>query len=252
MSQIVYQNEQLPSISVIIPVYNGERFLAEAIESVLKQDYAPLEILIVDDGSTDGSAAIARSFGERVRYVYQANAGPAVARNQGLALAKSDIIAFLDADDLWPAHKLHLQAAQLTSDPAQQLVWGHYQIIAPCPTASAADAFGEFAKPALSPLLGSMLIRKNVFTQVGVFDLTFTSSEDVDWIMRVREAGCAIKVIPAVTLFYRLHGQNLTHHKTLVQLQYVKALRQSLVRRRQMSTDFVPELPTLLPKERSI
>lgn len=249
MSQIGQQNALLPSVSVIIPVYNGEQFLAAALESVLQQGYAPLEIIVVDDGSTDRSASIACSFGEQVRYVYQANAGPAVARNHGVALAKSTIIAFLDADDLWPADKLHLQVAQLTNDPALQIVWGRYQIIVPWQSAIGAREFREFANPALGPLLGSMVIRKDVFDQVGVFDAAFTPSDDVDWIMRVREAGCSLKVISPVTLFYRLHGQNLTHHKTLVQMKHIQALRQSLIRRRQMSAAVAFALPHLLAKD---
>jgi len=244
----------LPAVTVIIPVYNGEQFLAAAIESVRQQTYKPLEVIIVDDGSTDHSAAIVANYrtaglGAWLRYLHQANAGPAVARNYGLALAQGEVIAFLDADDLWPANKLQVQVAQLVDEPGLQLVWGHYQTLVLCQTETNARAFVEFAQPALSPLLGSMLIRKNAFDQIGLFDPAFTSSEDVDWIMRVREVGCSLKVMPEVTLFYRLHGQNLTHRKTLVQLKYVQALRQSLVRRRQKGNDLALALPALLPKE---
>src|SRR5436305_1029668 len=90
-----------PMISVIIPVYNGERYLGEAIESVLAQSYHWLEIILVDDGSTDGSATVAKQFSPAVQVVRQPNLGAGAARNRGIALAQGEFLAFLDADDLW-------------------------------------------------------------------------------------------------------------------------------------------------------
>ena len=90
-------------ISAIIPAYNAERYISQAIESVLAQPYRPIEIVVADDGSTDGTAAIAKSY-SAVRYVYQPNQGPPVARNAGLAHSSGELIAFLDADDFWPQH----------------------------------------------------------------------------------------------------------------------------------------------------
>ena len=87
-------------VSVVIPVFNGERFLREAVESVLVQKHSPVEIIVVDDGSIDGTAGVARSFPETVRYVHQTNQGPAAARNRGIEQARGSLIAFADADDL--------------------------------------------------------------------------------------------------------------------------------------------------------
>lgn len=98
-----------PTVSVIIPVYNGERFLAEAIRSALDQTLSPAEIIVIDDGSTDASAEVARGFGPPVRVLAQANLGPAAARNLGVAHAAGDLLAFLDADDLWMPEKLAYQ-----------------------------------------------------------------------------------------------------------------------------------------------
>ena len=103
-------------ISVVIPVFNGERFLAEAIESVAAQTLPPEEIIIVDDGSTDASPAIAGSF-SKVRLIRQPNTGGAAARNAGIGAARSDLVAFLDQDDLWAPRKLELQAAHVTASP---------------------------------------------------------------------------------------------------------------------------------------
>ncbi|MBI4573499.1 MAG: glycosyltransferase family 2 protein, partial [candidate division NC10 bacterium] len=105
-----------PLVSVILPVYNGERFLAAAIASILAQDYQPIEVIVVDDGSTDGTAAIARSF-QGVRYLYQPNQGPAFARNAGIAVARGAFIAFLDADDLMVPTRLSVQAGYLLAHP---------------------------------------------------------------------------------------------------------------------------------------
>src|SRR5690606_28366702 len=116
-------------VSVIIPVYNGERYLAEAVHSILAQTVPTLEIIVVDDGSTDGTARVAQRFGDAVCYVYQPNRGPAAARNRGLERARGEIVAFLDADDLWREGKLACQCARLEADPTLDIVLGHTQFV---------------------------------------------------------------------------------------------------------------------------
>src|SRR5712692_4526575 len=93
-------------ISCIVPVFNGERYLGETLDSILAQTYRPLEIIVVDDGSTDGTPAVANGYSEFIRYLWQANAGEAAARDQGLKVAQGELMAFLDADDLWHPKKL--------------------------------------------------------------------------------------------------------------------------------------------------
>src|SRR5215203_2881736 len=111
-------------VSAIIPVYNSERYLAEAIESVLVQTYPSHEIIVVDDGSIDGSAQVAKRFGSAVRYVFQRQAGVGAARNHGVELAEGRFFAFLDADDLWTKDKLQLQLAAFAADPELEAVFG--------------------------------------------------------------------------------------------------------------------------------
>lgn len=235
-------DDSLPLISVIIPVYNGERFLAGALHNVFAQTYHPLEVIVVDDGSQDDSAAIAATFGEQIRYVYQPNAGPAAARNTGLALATGEVIAFLDVDDLWPADKLHRQMQYLRQDPVLQLVWGYTQTVR--------GAIGEpdqsTLPPSLLPLVGSLLLRKAMLQRVGTFDPQLRTSEDVDWLLRVREANIPVQVIPEVTLIYRLHGAGLTHHKAPAELKTLVAIKQSLDRRRRQNAGVAPALRPLL------
>src|SRR5947209_1330223 len=113
-------------ISVIIPVYNGERHLAEALDSVLSQAHHPLEVIVVDDGSTDNTAAVARKY-SAVRYYHQANGGSAAARNRAIELAHGDLFAFLDADDVWAPEKLKRQMAVLEAEPELEAVLGFAQ-----------------------------------------------------------------------------------------------------------------------------
>ena len=99
-------------VSCIVPVYNGERYLREALDSILAQTYRPLEIIVADDGSADGTAGVVATFGDQVRYVRQHNQGPSSARNLGIRVPTGDFIAFLDADDLWHPEKLARQIAR--------------------------------------------------------------------------------------------------------------------------------------------
>jgi len=215
-----------PLVSVVIPVFNGERFLREAVQSVLDQQYSPLEIIVVYDGSTDNTAIVARDLPEPVRYLHQTNQGPAAARNRGIEQAQGSLIAFADADDLWPAGKLESQLPLLIEDPRIDIVLGRIQQV----LLSEGEELGETA---FSVNLGSAVIRKSVFERIGLFDETMRYSEDVDWFMRARESGAAIVTIDAVTLLYRQHEQNMTRGKSTAELNVLKALKKSLDRRRE-------------------
>jgi glycosyltransferase involved in cell wall biosynthesis len=114
-----------PLISVMIGVYNAAPYLAEAIDSVFAQSYRPLELIVVDDGSDDGSAEVARGYGDRVTYAYQENAGNGSARNHAVRLASGELFAFLDADDRFVTGKLDLQSAALAGDRELDMVFGH-------------------------------------------------------------------------------------------------------------------------------
>ena len=216
-----------PLISVVIPVFNGERFLRAAIQSVLDQKYSAVEIIVVDDGSTDGTASLAQSLSETVRYLHQTNQGPAAARNRGIEQAQGSLIAFADADDLWPKAKLELQLPYF-SDSKIDIVLGRIQQVLLSETVD-----GPAPEPAFSVNLGSAVIRRSVFERVGLFDETMRYSEDVDWFMRARESGAAIVTIDDVTLFYRQHDANMTRGKSAAELNVLKALKKSLDRRRE-------------------
>jgi len=115
------------NVSVIIPVYNGEFYLAEALESVLSQSFPPSEIVVVDDGSTDCSPATAKRYDSEIRYLYQKNMGTAVARNRGIKEARGNFFAFLDQDDVWEPQKLEMQVNAFQNDSGLDIVFGHVQ-----------------------------------------------------------------------------------------------------------------------------
>ena len=234
-----------PLVSVIIPVFNAERFLSDALNSVFSQGYANLELIMVDDGSTDGSREIIERTPGNIRYLRQENSGPAAARNRGIEIAEGDILAFQDADDIWPARKLEIQLAVLDRDPTFEIVMGQVQRV----QSSEGDAELEnMNAPCFAVNLGASIFRRSAFEQVGPFDEQLRFSEDVDWFMRARERGIKTAKIEDVTLLYRLHDQNMTRDKLLTNLNTFRVLKMSLDRRRRES-GFAESLPALADSE---
>jgi glycosyltransferase involved in cell wall biosynthesis len=166
------------SIAVIVPVRNGIQFLSGAIRCVESQSYSPLELIIVDDGSTDGTVEAARNAG--VRILQTPNLGPAAARNCGIRATVSDAIAFLDVDDLWPAGTLHRLAAALWSNPGAGFAQGLIQNFRVLEDGS--KRF--FTLPYYFVNLGASLYRRSLFDTVGLLDESLRVSEDVDFLTR--------------------------------------------------------------------
>lgn len=220
------------SVSVILPVFNGERFLAEAVASIRRQSVRPLEIIIVDDGSTDGTPELIRSLGTNVRSVSQPNAGPAAARNTGIRLAQGEALAFLDADDIWPDNSLAVLLAHLADEPRMDIVLGRIQSVVADTNTDGGEVLRSVAPPHRSSQLGSALLRADVFRTTGLFDETLQYSEDMDWFMRAMDKGIVIKKIDDVTLLYRLHEQSMTFGRNAHDLSILHVLRTSITRRR--------------------
>src|SRR5262245_23739238 len=192
-------------VSVIIPVFNGESYVAEAVDSIRRQQHRPLEIIVVDDGSTDGTASILSDLKhDDLRYVYQTNTGAAGALNTGLGLARGDFISFLDADDVWTDIKLQIQIPHLTENVAVEVVLGYQQRMW-----SSAGAL-ELTPSELALSLQSCVFRREVFEKVGVFDQTLRYCFGWDWFMRARELDVFIVVHPEVMSYYRRHDTNMT------------------------------------------
>lgn len=209
----------------MVPVHNDERYLAEAIESIRANSLAPCEVIVVDDGSSDGSGDVARSFAE-VRYVRQEAAGAAQARNHGISLCTGDWVAFLDADDLWTPNKLELQAAALLRDPGLDGVFGSVVQFS-----HQEDRLVE-EEPKVGQLLGGWLVRRQLFERVGLFDSRYRMGEFIDWCLRSQELGCRYGTIPEVVLRRRLHERNMGRTEKENRQDYARVVMAALRRRK--------------------
>jgi len=199
-----------PRISVIIPTRNRSEFLGDAIASVLAQTVPAQEIIVVDDGSTDETQDLLGKFEGPIRCLYQSHAGPAAARNRGLAAVKGEYIGFLDDDDLWPPDKTGQQLAHLLANPDVGMVLGHTQRVVQRPSASGKRDFEHYKKPARLFSLGCGLYRRTLFETVGLFNDRMQFAEDDDWFMRCDELGVHLVFLPEVTQYYRFHESNMT------------------------------------------
>ena len=225
-----------PLISVMIGVYNAEPYIAEAIDSVFAQSYEPLELIVADDGSDDGTAAVVESYGDRVTYAHQENKGNGGARNLAVTLARGDYFAFLDADDRFMPDKLERQMAALEADPELDIVFGHVEeFVSPEldeETRARVRAPAE-VQPWMAPNL--MLIRRESFERVGLFSETLKVGVTVDWFARADEAGLKTLMLPGVVLQRRLHTSNNGLRHADKRSQYVHVLKAALDRRRALA-----------------
>jgi len=193
---------------MVIPVYNGERTSGRAIESALSQLYEPLEVLVVDDGSTDASGEIAGLF-ERVRYVHQQNRGPSAARNRGLEEARGEYVAFLDADDEAVPERMRLQVGYLLEHPEVGCTLARQEVADGGPPPEWVGRDPTFGDLGGIPLI-SLVARRSLLLELGGFDVSLRIAEDRDLLVRMRERGIRIEVIPEVVLKRHFHGGNLS------------------------------------------
>lgn len=222
-----------PSVSVIIPCYNAAAFLAAAVDSVIRQRVDSVEIVIVDDGSTDETSSIALSFGSAVKLLRQPNAGIGAARNAGLALAGGELLAFLDADDLWTDNSLAARVMVLQASPDIEGVFGQCE---------------QFFDAGVDPLLsakwevdlrkqqfrnpGTMLIRRAAFNRVGGFATGLHVGEMVEWLGRAEASAVAFANIDDLALRRRIHGNNNSLRADRKKGDFLVALKRAIDVRR--------------------
>jgi glycosyltransferase involved in cell wall biosynthesis len=200
----------MPLISIIIPAYNREKYIAEAVESVLAQDYPNKEIIVVDDGSTDSTAEIIKRYGGRVRYIKKENGGEASARNLGLSSARGELIAWLDSDDYYLSGKLSAQAKYLEERTAAEIVFCKYENFVDggeTPAVLArmeSEKQNEFCVP-------TSLARKSMYDRVGTFDTQYKVATDIDYLFRMQMAyGVDTKHYIDIPYYRRrFHGENI-------------------------------------------
>ncbi|MDY6936546.1 MAG: glycosyltransferase family A protein [Cyanobacteriota bacterium] len=224
-----------PQVSVIIPAYQGERHISQAISSVLAQTFTDWEIIVVDDGSTDRTREVLQPYWEKVRYAHQENQGVAAARNCGISRSRGKWIAFLDQDDEFLPDKLATQMACVQNLPKHQtdvgIVHSGWQI-----TSDRAEVLGEvFPWQGIRELtlaswvrqkpvfLGAMLFDRQWLAQVGGFDTQWQQTSDVDLVLRLAAIGCRAIWVRQPTVRYRQHEGNVSRNAK-AQAQEIKAV----------------------------
>jgi glycosyltransferase involved in cell wall biosynthesis len=213
----------MPIVTVVIPVFNGQRFIGEAIRSVLAQTFRDLEIIVVDDGSTDRTASVVRQFTAPVSYYRQENSGAGVARNFGVSVAQGEWIAFLDADDLWYPPKLTVQMDHVHKYPEAEFFYSdldavdeHGNLVAEGLLRTELERRKKHVRSNLIGLVfgrrpfprpSTVLLRREVFLSAGRFNPNFRRSnhEDFDLFARVARI-CAVHFIPESLAKYRVHA----------------------------------------------
>jgi glycosyltransferase involved in cell wall biosynthesis len=223
------------SLSVIVIVKNGERFLAEALQSIQCQTLPPLEILVVDGGSTDRTAEIARSFAG-VRYLPQPDSGISNAYNFGIAQAQGELLAFLSHDDLWTPDKLAVQVGYLRMHPACQYVVCHiHPFLEPGDTPPPGFRVELLQQEPAAYIMETLVVRRSVFAKVGAFSAALRTAEDVDWFARVFDHGITGYVCDQVLVHKRIHQGNSSIMDRESNQWIMSALRQSVLRKRGMA-----------------
>lgn len=222
-------------VSIIIPVFNGQKYLREAIESVLAQTYKNTEIIVIDDGSTDSSAEIAKHYTPRVKYFFQPNSGLSAALNHGIEVAQGSFFAFLDSDDLWREDKLMHQMAVFENNPNLDIVFGQIkQFLSPELDENQRKRIRILAEVMPGIFKGSMLIKRDSFFHVGTFDTRWKVGDFVCWYLRAVEGGLKNVVLDEIVVLRRIHTNNMGIRQRESQNDYVRILKASLDRRRKI------------------
>jgi len=227
-----------PRVSCVIPVFNGERFLGEAIDSVLAQRDCNVDIIVVDDGSTDGTKGVARRFGERVRYVHQPNAGASSARNRGIKLASGDFVSLLDSDDLWHPDKTRIQLARFDARPELVICTAHMENFWSSEVEHEMATLQNDRLTEIQPNLGSsFMARRSLFDTIGALDPTFKHRDIQEFVLRATDGGVVVEVLADVLVRRRIHTANVSRHRNEDgDLELLAIARARIARRRGSAT----------------
>jgi glycosyltransferase involved in cell wall biosynthesis len=219
------------TISAIVPVYNGAAYIAEALRSIRAQTVPVTEVIVVDDGSTDDTAIIVQRVDPGAIIIRQARGGAASARNAGVSQASGGWLAFLDHDDLWtPKHNEALLDG-LQKQPDAGYIYGRF-CFQELVSGALIPRLQKVDKTAVPFLLHSALIRHDVWQSVGGLNPAHRLSEDIDFYLRLRDAGIRIACVDPITLIYRLHGGNLSRTASLGNAAMLEVMYDAIRRRR--------------------
>jgi glycosyltransferase involved in cell wall biosynthesis len=225
-----------PLISCIVPAFNSERYIGEAIDSILAQTWTNIEVIVADDGSSDGTAAVASRY-DGVSLHTQPTAGPAATRNLGASVATGELLAFLDADDLWHEAKLERQMSRFREMPQLEACVTHAKMFWSRELTEEADSYRDNPRSQAVPgyATTTLLARRSLFDKIGLFRTDLWFSDATEWFMRVREAGIAMEILPDVLTYHRMHEKNLTRRRSEEsKAEFAQIVGESIVRRRKL------------------
>ena len=222
-------------VSCIIPVHNGEPYLREALDSVFAQTYRPIEVIVVDDGSTDNTERTVAEYDRQLVYVRQQNAGPASARNHGVRVAQGEFVAFLDADDLWRQDKLELQMRRFQTRRDLDYCVTHCQNFWVPELIQEAETYRNhrISLPMPGYVTGTLTARRAAFDVVGPFNIKLNHGDSTDWFLRASERGLKEELLPDVLMHRRMHPKNRSRIRAQSSRDhYLHLLKETLDRRR--------------------
>ncbi len=221
-----------PLVTVVIPAFNRERYLGDALESVLSQGREPLEVIVVDDDSSDGTVGVARRY-PGVRCISRPHGGAAAARNTGVVAAHGDLLAFLDSDDIWVEGKVTCQIAALRSIPGAAMVFGWVRhFLSPDIPDAVRTRLRCPPEPSPGRCCGTLLVTREAMERVRPFDETLGAGEFIDWYSRARGTGTTEVTVEQVVLRRRLHGGNCGFQQPALRQELVRAVANHLRRQR--------------------
>ena len=222
-------------ISVIIPVFNHELYIGEAIQSILDQAYQPIEIIVINDGSTDGTKEAALQFEASIIYIEQQNSGIGSALNTGIRIATGEYIGILDSDDLWVKTKIALQLPVLQKNRDIGMVFGYIENFH-SPELKESTKKRIYCPP--DPMPGyaksAMLAKRNVFEEVGGFDASLRTGDFIDWFAKAQLIGIQSVLLPQTVARRRLHENNTKARDPGSQLDYARIMRAKIERERSL------------------
>lgn len=216
-------------ISCVVPVRNGARYIGETLESIFSQTYNPLEVLVIDDGSTDSTRNRVSRFGRNVRYIYYDAGNNVAARNRGIIESQGEFIAFLDADDLWRPQKLTLQIEHLRANPHNSICVCHVQNFVSQDAVKIISDAGPYGAPVPGFVNSALLAPRYVFDLLGLFDESIRHSAELDWFLRARAQFIRTGLLKEILVDRRLHGSNLSITQSQAScLEYLRVVRAAL------------------------
>ncbi len=223
-----------PLVSVIMTVYNGEKYVKEALQSIVDQTCPEKEIIVIDDGSTDNTVGIVTEFSNDLIYEYTEHAGIAAGWNRGVQKATGAYLSFLDADDLWPPHKLQKQVSFFRENPGVDIVFGYAREFS-SPELSTTKTDSQKRKqqdiPGISA--GTMMIEREKFLEIGLFDSKWRKGIFSDWYLRATERKVSVYMDRDIFLHRRIHDTNHGKVQRDKYVDYVRMLKASIDRKRQ-------------------